>query len=560
VPAAVRRFPAIAGALLVLIVTGTGLTAAHKSSPESLPSAVAIHDALHAPGLRQILVGSHWTTVRESPIGGGLTRVSFLAGGSAVAEVALRANGSADAVQALGHGLALGNTLGYQPLVLIGLSLLFFVMVGVTPLWRLRNLDVIAALSLTVSVPLFQRGELSASVIVVVPGLLYLLSRATYCGLGPHRAAPDSAPVLDRLLRHADVEQRARLLRLLLLALVLMLVLIGVGTTTVADIPYAVMEGATVLTHGLLPYGHMPGDVIHGDTYPVLSYVLYVPVAWVAPVHSTWDSITGALVVSTLAALAVAAGLLRAAAGRRPARGRRAPIDEVRGLRAAIAWLSFPLLMTIVSTGTTDVPLVAMLVFAVLLWRSPAASTGLLALAGWFKFAPFALVPLWIAPRRGRALVLAVAPLAFVTAAALLLVLGIGGVHGLTAMVHAMSYQFDRGSLQSVWQALGIRGLQPVGQAAALALITGVSLELRRRPALAQDKGRVAALAGAVLIALQLVSNYWSFLYLAWFVPLLGLSLFAEPSTGSDVQPLPNAGVQIPSGPDPSASRFLWTH
>ena len=36
-----------------------------------------------------------------------------------------------------------------------------------------------------------------------------------------------------------------------------------------------------LLVHGTLPYGHMPGDVFHGDVYPLLSYAVYAPLALV---------------------------------------------------------------------------------------------------------------------------------------------------------------------------------------------------------------------------------------------------------------------------------------
>jgi hypothetical protein len=445
-----------------------------------------------------------------------------------VAEVAVRANGTTDQVQAIGRGVRFGNWIAYEPGVLIGLTVLFVAMLAVLPLWRLRNLDLLATLSLVATVPLFQHGYLNTSVVVVAPGLVYLIVRCTWHALGRTRVRSSTVPLFDCMARRWQPTQRVRFLRMVLLTLGLILAMVGIGTPNALDIPYAVMEGATAMLHGLLPYGHMAGDVIHGDTYPILSYALYIPVAWVAPVHSIWDSIYGALLVAVFAAGASAGGLLRGVAGPRPRHARRAAANEARGLRAAIAWLAFPPLMIIVSTGTTDLVLAAMLVFAVLLWRAPAASTAVLALAGWFKLAPFALLPVWLAPLHGAPLRRAIAAALAVSAAALALVIALGGVHGPVAMAHAMAYQFDRGSLQSLWITLGLGGLQPFGQAAALALIVAVAVELRRRPVLSADPGRVAAVSGAILIALQLVANYWSFLYLAWFVPLIGLSLFAD--------------------------------
>jgi hypothetical protein len=39
---------------------------------------------------------------------------------------------------------------------------------------------------------------------------------------------------------------------------------------------------------------------------------------------------------------------------------------------------------------------------------------------------------------------------------------------------------------------------------------------------------QVAALAAAVLIALQLATVHWFYLYVAWFAPLVLLALFAR--------------------------------
>ena len=69
----------------------------------------------------------------------------------------------------------------------------------------------------------------------------------------------------------------------------------------------------------------------------------------------------------------------------------------------AIAVLAFPSLFVTASTGTTDVLVGAMLALALVLWRRPAASAGVLAIAAWFKLAPALLAPIWLASRRGRA-------------------------------------------------------------------------------------------------------------------------------------------------------------
>jgi Glycosyltransferase family 87 len=325
-----------------------------------------------------------------------------------------------------------------------------------------------------------------------------------------------------------DSARRVQWLRWLLVALATVFVMVGVGSPSAVDVLYAAMEGATTLIHGVLPYGHLPPGVIHGDTYPILTYVLYTPLALIAPVSTTWDSVYGGLGVAVMAALVGAAALFRTQAGRRP-RGLRRPVEvEEAGLRAALTWLAFPPLLITVSTGTTDPLLAAMLAVAVLLWRRPALCTGMLAVAGWFKFAPFVLVPVAIAPLRGRRLAGALAAIALVSLPLIGLLLALGGTGGPADMVHSMSYQFTRGSFQSVWSALAIPGAQPVGQACVLGLIAGSALLLRREPELARDRRRMAALSAAILMSLQLSADYWAFLYLAWVVPLIGCSVLSE--------------------------------
>ena len=568
--ARVRRHPAAAVALLVLLVAAPALTLSHRPPEQSLPARLAIHDALRSQAVVQALAGTHWSSAQVSALDGQLERVSFFAAGGnrVLAQVAVRADGSVDQVEGLAHeAVPYGDWIAYEPTVLAGLGALFVLMAGVAPLRRRRNLDVAAALSLLIPVILFQHGYLSASVLAALPGLGYLLVRCAWRGLGRERDSAPSTSLFERLTARWEPGQRVRVLRLLLATLALVFVMVGVSSPNAVDVAYAAMEGATQIVHGLLPYGHMPGDVIHGDTYPILSYALYAPVAWVAPVDSIFSSVDGALAIAVLAALATAAALYRAAPGAaRPgmsgaeaaglpgAEAAGLPGAEAAGLRSAIMWLSFPPLLIIASTGTTDVVLAAMLTFAVLLWRRPGASTALLAVAGWFKLAPFALVPVWLAPLRGRRLAAAVSALAGVSAATLGLVLALGGGHGPAAMMHAVAYQLARASLQSPWAALGITGWQPIGQACVLALIAGAAARLRGDRELTRDRARIAALSAAILLALQLVANYWTFLYLAWIVPLLSLSLFAgEDHARAHARTRTPAFAATPSIPDMAA-------
>jgi hypothetical protein len=533
--AAVRRRPEVWAALVVFAACAALLTAIHSNPPLPLGPRAAIA-AVHrdSTAWRRVRV-AHWDRIAVTGVDSQLDRVRFDLGPRIVAEFAVGKNGTV--IQGLDFRalhVPYGSWIAYEPGLLLVLTALFVALAGVVPLRRLRNLDVLAAVSLLAPVILLQYRYLDASVAASLPGLLYFLGRGAWVGLGSPKPPLPSTPLLTSLTATWEPRRRLRLMSGGLAALSLIVLMVAISSTDAVDVAYAVMEGATRLVHGVLPYGHMPGDVIHGDTYPILSYAAYAPLALVSPVSSIWDSVDGALAVAALAALVVGAGLYRHAAGRRPRAG-RSDQEREAGLRAALIWLSFPPVLIVVSTGTTDVVLAAIMLFAALLWRRPAASSGLLAIAAWFKLAPAALVPMWLAPLRGRRLIAAVGAMAAVSAAMLAIVVGVGGVAGVRAMVHAIAYQFSRGSPQSGWAALGVEWLQPVGQAGVLALIAAITVRMYRDRTLSSDRTRVAALAATVLIGLQLTSDYWAFLYLVWVVPLLAMSVLGAPvSAGAE--------------------------
>ena len=158
----------------------------------------------------------------------------------------------------------------------------------------------------------------------------------------------------------------------------------------------------------------------------------------------------------------------------------------------------------------------------------------MLAVAGWFKLAPFALLPVSLAPLRGRRLANALATVVGVSVPPVVLLLALGGLHGPSQMLHGMSFQFSRGSLQSAWSVFGLETLQPGAQACVLGLIAAAAITLWRRPGLARDRARMAALMATILIGLQLAADYWAFLYLVWFVPLVGSSLLADTAPAAE--------------------------
>jgi hypothetical protein len=156
------------------------------------------------------------------------------------------------------------------------------------------------------------------------------------------------------------------------------------------------------------------------------------------------------------------------------------------------------------------------------------ASTAALAVAGWVKLGPLALVPLWAARYRDRGVARAAAAAAAVTAVLAAAVLALGGPGGFADMAHALSFQSERGSPMSLWGLVNLPAAQIAFQAAVLTGIAVAAVVVWRDRTLAADPRRMAALAAAVLLGVQLAANHWSATYLAWVFPLVALALLSD--------------------------------
>ena len=525
------RTAALAG-LLVTLIAWLGLTLAHHGLRDPIAPqraiAAARHDPLIEAGLRGV---GHPIEAVATPVDAQLERVVFSQGGRILAEAAVdRRAGVSQELSYRSLQVPYGSKLAYQPWLLGLLGAVFVLCTAVVPLRRARNLDVLALLSFLAPMILLQLRYVDLSVISAVPGLLYLLVRCLRIALAtsPEATSPPQRALFDVLTVRWEPARRIRTLRLMLGALVLVFVMVCVSSSGPVDVVFALMEGATRIVHGVLPYGHMPSDVVHGDTYPLLSYLLYAPLAAVSPVRDNWDSVDLGLGLTAVCAVAVA--LMLAGRSALPRRRLAASPGDGGSLRSAVAWLSFPPLLAIASTGTSDVVLAVMLLGAVILWHRPRAAAGMLAAATWFKLAPAVLIPPFLASLRGRRLSGALAVIAGVSVGMLAVLLALGGAAGVRDMIQAVGWQFHRGSPQSLWAVLGLGALQPLGQATVLGLIAGASVLVRGDEAFSEQPVRVAALVAAVIIALQLSADYWAFLYLAWIVPPLGICLLGSPA------------------------------
>lgn len=511
-----RRSPALLVALLVLVVAAAGLSATRSDPPLALSRTAAIHAALHAPRVAEALAhGPRWSSVRVSAVDRAVARVTFFDGPRIVADTAVTRRGRvARFADYRPLRAPYGAPLAHAPWLIALGCLAFALATAVLPLRRLRNLDVLALLALVVPLVLLDERLVAASTLAAVPPLAWLAARCAWLGLAPRDERPAPVrPLLDALTPAWSDGQRARMLRLAVRAAAAGLTMATLSAPSTVDVGQALMEGGTLIVHGVLPYGHMPGDVFHGDTYPLLSYLAYAPLAALMPVRDNWDVANGALVMAAAASVAVAWLLMRT--------------RSTVGLRAALAWLAYPPLLVTVTSGTNDVLLAALLAGALVCVRRPLASAALVLLAGWFKLVPFALLPLWFARLRGRRLAAALALTAASAAATVALLVALGGVGAPARMLHAMAFQLDRRTLHTPFTLLGIGWLQPIVQAGVLALVAGATVRVWRDRALAADPARLAALAGAVLLGLQLAGNYWTYLYLAWVLPCVALSLLA---------------------------------
>lgn len=552
--ARLRGRVALGAAFITLVVGAAGLIATHKSTPLVAPKAAALHAALVDRSVARMLASLHWERVDVTAMDSHYEILGFYRGPRIVAFLTVGWDGHAvilNSTDLAREKYQYGSNVANDARVLIGLTVVFLLMTAVWPLWRVRNVDVLVTASLVLSVVFYNRGMLTRMAVVSYPALAYLAIRSAWWALAPRPKTRAYVSLYDHLTRRWERRQRTRTLWILGGAAALVVAMTGLTSPNVLDVGYAAMEGATQIIHGVLPYGHIP-DVLHGDTYPIGSYLLFVPFAWLSPVHNVWDNADWTLVVAVLAALLTAGGLWRLGSSLRhitpqsasiEGAGDRRSSEHGAGLRSAIAWLTFPPLLVTISTGTTDVALAAMLLVAWLLWRRPGWGMAALSAAAWFKFSPVAVLPLLLARLRGRALVRASLAIVVTSSVMVAALIAVGGAGAPKAMLQAMSFQFTRGSQHTLWTVIGGGALQQLAQAATVALIVGAVVRIWRDRALGGDPARIAAICAAVLLGLQICGNYWNYMYLVWAVPFLLLSLLREPvGIGSGGRTSPASG------------------
>jgi hypothetical protein len=386
--------------------------------------------------------------------------------------------------------------------------------------WRRRpsllHLDLVMLLGFSISLALFNNAEVGLSVPLVYPFLIYLLARMLLLAFG--RGWP-RRPL--RLLVPASW------LAVAVMFLVGFRVGLNVVNSNVIDVGYSGVIGADKLIHGHKLYGHWPKDDAQGDTYGPVSYYAYVPFRAIFGWSGSWDDLPAAHAAAIVFDLLTLLGLFWLGWRIR---------GPTLGVVLTYAWAAYPFTLWSLESNTNDT-LVALLVVAALVAITSAPVRGIAgALAGLTKFAPLALAPLLLRgegtswPRK-RSLAAYLAPYVATLAVAMLPVLI---DHNTQAFWRdSIQYQANRITPFSVWGLWG--GLsfeQHLVEGAAIGLAILVAFVPRRRGLI-----EIAALAAAVLIALQLAASYWLYSYVVWFFPLVAVALFGAAARWQE-QPL----------------------
>ena len=486
---------AIASFVAALVVFALARPGSEPKPP--LPKVQALPSALRDAGVRSALRGTGWDSSRVIPLDGDNWRVTFLAGPRYVLDAAVGRDGRVSALETHPKNRhPFGSDILWNPALLVLLVALFVAALAVKPLANIRNLDaLVVGAGFTLSAVFLDERLVGAYVYMGAACLAYAAIRCFGVALRDPRAQTSTSPLLPdhRLVRVATAA-----------AFVAALVVV-ISSNGIADVAYAGLAGGTLLNHGLSPYSHLT-DVVHGDTYPLLTYVLYMPFAALSPVRDGFDSLDGSLWLNAIALAAAAVLLAR------------------NGTSHVLAWLAFPPVLLSASRGGNDVPTAVFVVGALATASRTQLSVALLALAGWVKIGPAAALVPWLARLRGaplaRALALVAAPL-LAGAAAIAL---IGGFHEIDRAVTALRFQLDRGSWFSLWRQVGSPALQVALEALTVTAAVAAAVVARRDPDL--SLGRLAALGGALVAVLQLSASYWSFAYLPWLLPFILVALF----------------------------------
>jgi hypothetical protein len=378
--------------------------------------------------------------------------------------------------------------------------------------FRLLHLDLLVMLGFGVSHFYFNRADISASTPLAYPVLAYLLVRALMVGFRPRKRAGPLVPFVPLGWLGAG-----------LIFLLGFRIGLNVFDSNVIDVGYAGVLGADRITHGL---GLYTWNVDwHPNTYGPITYLAYVPFEAIWPSHGTWDDLPAAHAAAITFDLLTVLGLYVLGRRLRPGRDGR-----IVGTALAYAWAAFPYTSYVLESNSNDTLTAMFVVWALVVLESPPGRALFTAVGGAAKFAPWALAPLLGSGRGERRGANWFVFLIVFTCAVALAVLPFTTDSGLHRFWDAtIGYQADRPSPFSIWGLHpGLGTLRRAVEVGTVVLAVLVAAFPRRRSAV-----QVAALAAAVLIAVELSAAHWFYLYVVWFTGPLLAALFGEYGTSS---------------------------
>ena len=287
---------------------------------------------------------------------------------------------------------------------------------------------------------------------------------------------------------------------------------LNVADSNVIDVGYSGVIGADRIVDGDELYGDgFAADNERGDTYGPANYLFYVPFEQTFTWSGAWDDLPAARGAALAADLLVLLGLMLL--GRRLRPGEE---GKTLGLALAFAWAAYPYSAFALESNSNDT-LIAVAVVGALLATGPALRGVAIGLGAAAKFAPLALAPLFATAggeRRTRHVVVFALALAAAVVVTVAPFVPDGGLRELYD--RTVGYQAGRPSPFSIWgQEPSLEWLQTVVKVAAAGLALLVAFVPRRK-----SPAQLAALAAAVLVAVQLTMTHWFYLYVVWFAPL----------------------------------------
>jgi hypothetical protein len=444
---------------------------------------------------------------------------------------------------ARGYDGAFGRSVTNPWLWALLLALFLLPFVWVRPL---RGPPVAVLLLAGFSAPLafFNNARLDWAVPLSFALLLALFGWATWRGL--HRPRREPRPVRMLLPTGGLV--------LLGIALLVFRIVLNVTDGNVIDVGYASVVGADKIGRGQTAYGLFPSNVGRGDTYGPLTYLTYVPFEQLFPWSGSWDDLPAAHAAAI--ALDVLATVVLFLVGRRQEED--ASAGTRRGILYAYLWLACPWTAYCLNSNSNDALPAVALGLLLLVGARPFARGAAAAAAGAAKIAPFAVLPV-LATRRRVAPTVPVAygpaalrpvPILLVGAGALVVVAATAliALHGRPLSLlfdRTIGYQAGRDAPFMPWGFYDWLGwARDPARYVAIAFGLGVALLPRRH-----DLTGTAALVMAVIVGLQLATEYWFYLYLTWLVPLVFVAALGDRRLAWPGVPRPPAVMPRMHGP-----------